>query len=99
MPMPKSVLFVVFCACFSTVVVCADRAMSIKGFHIGMTRDEYEQQINRYSWSGNDLRTTKTPGAPPFTLAGVTIPDTPEWGTYSSRPDTSLGSHIDFRIP
>jgi hypothetical protein len=97
--MKKWKWFLVFCWGLTTLALGADRAMSIKGFHAGMSDEEYHQLINKYSWSGVDRRTVKTPGAPAFTLAGVIIPDSPQVGSYGGQPDGTGASMITFVIP
>ena len=54
----------------------------IKGFHVGMTYDQFQNVVGQYSWTGYvDNRTNKKlpKGNRPFTLAGVALAESPSW--------------------
>jgi hypothetical protein len=102
----KGIVMRVVSALFiSSLMYCsaaiAAEHFEIKGFHVGMTYDQFQNVVGQYSWTGYvDNRTNKKlpKGNRPFTLAGVALAESPSW---MNDDQTLVGGaeRIVFTIP
>jgi hypothetical protein len=107
--MQEILMRVVIALFISSLMYCsaaiAAEHFDIKGFHVGMTYDQFQSVVGEYSWTGFvDNRTNKKlpKGSRPFTLAGVPLAESPTWMNNSDTFNQTLvggAERIVFTIP
>jgi hypothetical protein len=103
--MQEILMRVVIALFFSSLMYCsasiAAEHFAIKGFHVGMTYEQFQNVVGEYSWTGFvDNRTNKKlpKGSRPFTLAGVQLAESPWWVNYDQTV-VGRAERIAFTIP